>query len=249
MSVPTTRAEFKAYCLRRLGAPVIEINIADEQVEDRIDEALKYYADYHFDATEKMYYAHQVTQDDITNKYITLPQNIIGAVRIFDLTSSSSMSSSSLFDINYHIAMDVVFNIGTVEMAPYYIARQNLELIHQILNGAQPIRYSRHMNRLYVDTKWSGKLTVGEYLIVEAYQVIDPELFSDVWGDRWLARYACALIKKQWGDVLSKYIGVQLTGGVQFNGEAILASAERELEKLEQEMLVSYSLPVTDMIG
>lgn len=249
MSIPSTRQEFKDYCLRRLGAPVIKIDVADVQVEDRIDEALKYYADYHFDATEKQYYAHQLTSTDISNKYITLPENIIGAVRIFDLTSSSSMSSTQLFDINYHIAMDVVFNIGAVQLAPYYIARQNLELIHQILNGSQPIRFSRHMNRLYIDASWSSKLIEGNYVVVEAYQVIDPEVYPDVWGDRWLARYATALIKKQWGDNLSKFVGVQLTGGVQFNGDTILASAVQELKELEDEMLVSYSLPVMDMIG
>jgi hypothetical protein len=249
MAIPTTRAEFRAYCLRRLGAPVLEINIDPDQLEDRIDEALKYYADYHFDATEKVYYSHQVTQTDITNKYITLPENIIGAVKIFDLSSSTSMSSNQLFDLNYHMTMNTIFNVGTVEMAPYYIARQNLELIHQILNGSQPIRYSRHMDRLYVDTNWASKMTVGQYIVVEAYQVIDPDLFPDVWGDRWLAKYTCALIKRQWGQHLTKFVGVQLTGGVQFNGEQILASAEQEIEKLEEEMLLNYSLPVMDMIG
>lgn len=85
MAVPTSRSEFKEYCLRKLGKPVIEINVDDDQVEDRIDEALKMYWDYHFDGTEKIYYKHQVTSTDKSNKYITLPENIIGAVNIFDV--------------------------------------------------------------------------------------------------------------------------------------------------------------------
>ncbi len=71
MAVPTTRAEFKEYCLRKLGKPVIEINVDDDQVEDRIDESLKYYYDYHFDGSEKIYYKHIVTSNDVTNKYTT----------------------------------------------------------------------------------------------------------------------------------------------------------------------------------
>ena len=80
MATPTTKEEFKQYCLRKLGAPVIEINVDDDQVDDRIDEALRYYWDYHFDGSDKIYYKHQITQTDIANKYIILPENIIGAV-------------------------------------------------------------------------------------------------------------------------------------------------------------------------
>ena len=71
MSSPITRDQFKENCLRRLGKPVIEINVDDDQVEDRIDEALRYYWDYHFDGSEKIYYKYQVTEQDKINKYIT----------------------------------------------------------------------------------------------------------------------------------------------------------------------------------
>lgn len=248
MAVPTTRETFKAKCLSLLGNPVNKINVSDEQLEHIIDDALKYYADYHFDGSDKVYYKHQITTDNITNKYITLPENIIGAVRVFELGSSSS-SSSLLFDINYQFAMQTILNISNIELAPYYAARQNLELIQQILVGQQPIRFSRHRNILYIDTNWTAKFTVGEYIIVEAYQVIDPDTYTDVWGDRWLTKYTMAQIKKQWGMNLIKFTGMQLPGGVQFNGEKIYDDAVREIEKLEDEMLVNYSLPVMDMIG
>ena len=85
MAVPTSRSTFKEFCLRKLGKPVIEINVDDDQVEDRIDESLRYYWDYHFDGAERLYYKHLITSTDIANKYITLPQNIIGAVKIFEM--------------------------------------------------------------------------------------------------------------------------------------------------------------------
>jgi hypothetical protein len=246
MPTITSRSEFKEYCLRKLGKPVIEINVDDDQVEDRIDEALKYYWDYHFDGTEKIYYKHQFTQEDIENRYITLPQNIIGAVNIFAL--GDYIATNNIFNIRYQIALNDLYTLTYQSMVPYYMAFQQLQLLEQLLVGQQPIRYNRNTNKLYVDVNWE-KVTVGYYLVVEAYQVVDPTVYQDVWNDRWLQRYATALIKKQWGTNLTKFTGMQLPGGVQFNGEKIYNDAHEEIEKYEQEMISSYSLPVTDMIG
>jgi hypothetical protein len=246
MATPTTRSEFKEYCLRKLGKPVIEINVDDDQVEDRIDEAIKYYWDYHFDGSEKLYYRHQVTANNVIDKYITLPENIIGAVRIFNI--GDPMVTNNLFDIRYQIALNDLYTLTSVSMIPYFMAFQHIQLLEQLLVGQQPIRYNRHTNKLYVDMDWN-KVNVGNYLIVEAYEVINPETYTDAWGDRFLSRYATALIKKQWGANLSKFSGMQLPGGVQFNGDKIYNDAVNEIEALEKDMIISYSLPVTDMIG
>ena len=246
MSSPTSRSEFKAYCLRKLGAPVIEINVDDDQVEDRIDEALKYYWDYHFDGTERIYYKHQVTSNNISDGYIILPENIIGAVRIFDV--SGSMVTNNIFDIRYQIALNDMYTLTSVSMVPYYMAFQHIQLLEQLLVGQQPIRYNRHNDKLYVDMNWD-KVNVGGYIIVEAYQVLDPEVYTDAWSDRWLTRYATALIKKQWGTNLTKFTGMQLPGGVQFNGDRIYNDAVAEIEQMEKDMSSSYSLPAFDMIG
>lgn len=246
MAIPTTRADFKEYCLRRLGKPVIEVNVDDDQVEDRIDEALKYYWDYHFDGTEKIYYKHIVTSQDVTNQYITLPENIIGAVRIFNI--GDLITTASLFDVRYQIALNDLYQFYRQSMVPFYMNMQHIQFLEQLLVGMQPIRYNRHRNILHVDMDW-GKIDVGKYMIVEAYQVVDPDTYSDVWGDRWLAQYGTALIKRQWGVNLSKFTGIQLMGGISFNGEKIYNEAIAEIEKLEAEMINSYSLPVSDMIG
>lgn len=247
MAVPTSRAEFKEYCLRKLGKPVIEINVDDDQVEDRIDESLKYYYDYHFDGSEKTYYKHIVTSDDVTNKYITLPENIIGAVRIFRI-GDPSLKSNDIFNIRYQIALNDLYQLTSVSLIPYYMVMQHLGTVTELLVGEQPIRYNRHMDRLHIDMDWT-KINVGEYLIVEAYLVIDPDTYTDAWGDRWLQQYCTQKIKYQWGTNLTKFTGMQLPGGVQFNGEKILDDAKTEIEKLEEEMINSYSLPVMDMIG
>ena len=242
----SSRDDFKEYCLRKLGKPVIEINVDDDQVEDRVEEALKYYWDYHFDGTEKVFYKKQITEEDITNKYITLPQNIIGAVSIFDI--GDYLATNNLFNIRYQIALNDLYTLTYQSMVPYYMAFQQIQLLEQLLVGKQPIRYNRNTNKLFVDTDWT-KLTPGYFLVVEAYQIVDPADYNDVWNDRWLQRYATELIKKQWGSNLTKFVGMQLPGGITFNGEKIYNDAHEALEKLESEMITSYSLPVTDLIG
>jgi hypothetical protein len=125
---------------------------------------------------------------------------------------------------------------------------ENLALIAEMLVGKQPIRYNRHMNKLYVDMDWNT-LTDGEFLLVEAYQIVDPTDYVDVWKDQWLMRYSTALIKRQWGANLSKFTGMTLPGGVQFNGQTLYNEAIQEIDILEREMINSYSLPVLDMVG
>jgi len=246
MAVPTTRAQFAQYCLRRLGAPVIEINVDPDQVDDRIDEALLYFADYHFDGTQDTYYKYQLTAQDITNQYITLPDNIIGAVDIFPM--GQGLNTNNLFNIRYQIALNDLYTLTSVSMVPYYMALQHIQFLEEMLVGKQPIRYNRHVNKLYIDMDWSI-VSASEFLIVKCYQVLDPTVYPKVWGDRWLQRYASTLIKQQWGQNLTKFTGMTLPGGVQFNGEKIYNDALAERQELEQEMITSYSLPITDLIG
>jgi hypothetical protein len=246
MAVPTTRAEFTENCLRRLGKPVIEINVDDDQVSDRIDEALHYYWDYHFDGSEKTYYKYAITEQDKTNKYIIMPENIIGVVNIFDL--GSTLGVNNLFNIRYQIALNDLYTLTSVSMVPYYMAMNHVQFLEQMLVGKQPLRYNRHTNKLYLDMDWD-RIAAGEYIIVEAYEIVDPELFYDAWSDRWLLRYGACLIKQQWGQNLKKFEGMKLPGGLMFNGQKIYDEATQEREELEKEMIYSYSLPASDLIG
>jgi hypothetical protein len=247
MAIPSTRSELKEYALRKLGKPVIEINVDDDQLEDRVDEALKYYQDYHFDGTERTFLKHAVTADDKTNSYITITDSkTIGIVNIFDIGDATS--TNNLFNIKYQISLNDLYDLSSRDMVPYFMNMMNLRHIEEMLVGKQPIRYNRHQNILHVDMDW-GKVAVGDYMIAEVYKIIDPEIYPDVYGDRWLLRYVTALVKIQWGSNLSKFVGMQLPGGVQFNGEQILQQGMEEKNHLEEEMISSYSLPVSDMTG
>ena len=246
MALPATRSNFKEYCLRTLGKPVVEINVDDDQVEDRIDEALSYYWDYHFDGTEKIFFRYQVTAQTKIDRYVPVPENVIGVINLFPI--GQGLNTNNLFNIRYQIALNDLYTLTSVSMVPYYMALTHVQFLEQMLVGQQPLRYNRHVNRLYIDMDWSI-INDGDYIIAEAYQIVDPTTYVDVWKDRWLLRYATCLIKQQWGTNLKKFSGMQMPGGITFNGQQIYDEATQERQQLESEMITSYSLPVTDMIG
>ena len=247
MAIPTTRTAFKDYCLRRLGSPVVCIEVDDAQIEDRIDDALAKYRDYHYDGTERVLIPHQITASDRTNKYITLDENIINVTRVLDI--GDAINSSNLFNIRYQIHLNDLFDFSSSSYVSYVMAMRHVETLEEIFVGSKPIRFNRHTDKLYIDMKWNDDVQVGEYIIIDGYRTIDPETYPDVWDDIWLKKYATALIKRQWGENLKKFEGMQLPGAVTFNGQKIWDEASDEIIKMEDEHINSYSLPVSDMIG
>jgi len=251
MSIPTTRTELKKYCLRQLGAPVIEINVDDSQVEDRIDEALQYFSDYHFDGVERLFLKQEITQDlidansDGTQDGIPVSNDIISIVGIKPITTSTT----GIFDIRYQIMLNEVHGFASASITHYNITKQHLAELEFFLGKQTPIRYNRHMDILYLDVDWNNYFTAGNYIIMECYKNLNPETYTDVYNDLFLKRYLTQLIKRQWGQNLIKYSGIQLPGGVQFDGNKMFDDAQTAIEKLEDEMIDKYSLPVDFQIG
>lgn len=253
MPAVTNRQTFKDYCLRRLGFPTIEINVDDDQVEDRIDDALQYWQDYHFDALQKIYYVKKLDATDMTNRYVDLrPEvtrdssntavNIIGVTRIFPI--SDSISTSNMFDLRYQLRLNELYDFTSASYVNYTMTQQHLRSLEIMFTGEVPIRFQRHTHRLYCDWGWGTAVQAGAVVIAECHALIKPEDYISVWNDRWLKEYATALVKRTWGNNLKKFAGVQLPGGVTLNGDKIFTEANAEIEKLETEMINSYSLPI-----
>lgn len=247
MALPVNRDQLKEYCLRNLGKPVIDINVDEEQLEDRIDEAIEYYRDYHFDGTERVFYKHQATPTDIANGYITVPNSIYGVTGCFVLGGTYSVNN--LFNVRYQIHLNDLYDLLQASIVPYTMAMTHINMLEETFVGKQPIRYNRHTNKVFIDTDWSQKIPVDSYIILDSYQIIDPDVNTDMYSDRWLLRYSTALFKRQWGENLKKFEGLQMPGGLTFNGQKIWEESMEEIRKLEDEMISSYSLPVHDMIG
>jgi hypothetical protein len=311
MSKPTTRATFKDYCKRRLGWPVIDINVDDDQVEDRIDDALQFFEDYHFDGVEKLYMKHKITQADIERRWIYCPDPVIFVTGIFPFDDSNS--SINMFDLRYQLRLHDLYDFTSVSYVSYEITMQHIRSLQLLFSGTPQFRFNRKQNKIFLDIDWTRDLEVGEYVIVECYRALRPDtvtltgtissnttantvtgtgtLFdqelvendmifingqelqvrtidsptsfelaspvssniagasitksgvSDVWNDRFLKKYATALIKLQWGNNLSKFSGITMPGGVTLDGVRIAEEAREEISKLEEDMYQYNSLP------
>lgn len=249
MANPSSRQGLVEYCLRRLGAPVIEINVDDDQIEDRIDDALQFYQEYHHDATLRVYLKHEVTADDIANKYIPINDNIIYVKRVLPLRGESS--SVSMFDVEYQLHMNDLYDVSYIgDLVHYEMVQQYISLLDMKLNGSGEFtRYNRHMNLLHIDIDWEGSVEVGDYIIVECQRIVDPSSYSDVYNDMFLKQYATALLKQQWGANLIKFEGMQLPGGVTLNGRQIFDDATTELQTIREQMQLNYETPVDFYVG
>ena len=270
MAIPTSKSTFKSYCLRNLGFGVIDINVSDDQADDRIDEALQYFAQYHYDGVEKMYLKYKITQTDIDrargnstttsadsvdstitgsfkegNNFIPMPSAVVSVSNIFDF---SNAMTNNMFDIRYQLRLNDLYDFSSTSIIHYQMTMQQLDLLSHVLVGEVPIRFNQHQNRLYLDMNWEA-MTLDEYLIIDCYRKIDPATYTDIFDDIYLKRYATALIKRQWGANLSKFNGVATLGGVSMNGEQIYSQAIEEIQRLEEEIKLTFETPIDYMIG
>jgi predicted transcriptional regulator len=296
MAIPNTRTTLKEYCLRNLGKPVIDINVDDDQVEDRLDEALQYFAQYHTDGVERMYLKYKVTADDVTrltkNKsfnvdekgtvgenieledgtdtstgdiqgedggqiltedstlvrttyeetqnYLVIPDAVISVLNIFPLSDRANLN---MFDVRYQLRLNDLYDFSSTSIVHYEMTMKHLDFLDHILVGEKPIRFNQLSNRLYIDQDWANDISADEYIIIECYRKLDPNDHTDIFDDLYLKRYATTLIKRQWGQNLSKFSGTAMLGGVTLNGPELFSSAIDEQSKLEEEIRLNYEEP------
>ena len=248
MSKPGSRQELADYCLRALGAPVVEINIDDDQLGDRIDEAFQFYREYHSDATIRRYRKHQVTATDVTNEYIDIPETFIHISRVLPFQVTGGAGD---FNVEYQIMLNDIYDLrGPNSVVHYSMSQQHLALVDTLFDGKdQTVRFNRHMNRLFIETRWGTDVKAGEFVIIEGYETVDPATFTDVYKDIFLKKYLTALIKRQWGTNLKKFGGLQLPGGVEINGQQIYDEANEEIKEIEEQMQSRYEMPPLDFMG
>ena len=284
MSTPSSRSEFKQYCLRQLGAPVLEINLADEQCEDLIDDGVQFFQERHFDGVARMYLKYQIRQSDIdrgqaskssdatstagivtttasatiagvattfdwyeNSNYIQVPPSVIGVFKVFHFDGANTITNN-MFSVKYQLFLNDVYYWGSTEILSYAMVKSFLEDIQFALTTEKQIRFNKRMDRLYLDIDW-GSVTVGDFLVMECFRVLDPSDFSRVWNDSFLKPYVTALMKRQWGQNLLKFQGVKLPGGIELNGRQIYDDGEKDLDRIREQMSSTYELPPLDMIG
>ena len=305
MARPNTRATFKEYCLRNLGKPVIDINVDEDQVEDRIDEVIQYFSQYHTDGVERMYLKYKVTADDkvrlrknndftvfeegtyadnielesgtntdlegagdllgedgkaihlessnlVSTKYeenqnyLVIPDSVLSVINIFPLSDRANLN---MFDVRYQLRLNDLYDFSSTSIVHYELTMRHLDFLDHILVGEKPIRFNTLSNRLYIDMDWAEDIDADEYLIIECYRQLDPTQHTRMFDDIMLKRYATALIKRQWGQNLSKFNGTAMLGGVTLNGPELFSTAISEQQKLEEEIRLNFEEPPHIMQG
>ena len=280
MAQPSTRQELIDYCLRKLGAPVLEINVAEEQIEDLVDDAVQFFQERHFDGVYQTYLKYEITQQDIdrgrakgisgvgvastsvttnivgtattfnyyeNSNYLQVPSHVVGVNKVFQFEGSNSIASG-MFSIKYQLFLNDIYYWGSTELLTYSMVKTYLEDINFLLTTQKQIRFNKRQDRLYMDIDWSS-LTVGQYLVIDCYRMMNPNDYSKVWNDSFLKPYLTSLIKRQWGQNLIKFQGVKLPGGIELNGRQLYDDAQREIEAIIEKMSSTYELPPYDMIG
>jgi len=248
MASVTSRQGLIDYCLRRLGQPVIEINIDEDQLEERVDDALEYFQEYHFDGVEKVFLKHLITSGDITNEYIPMGDPVISVIRVLPIPSFDSFQGG-FFNEEYQLRLNDLNNFSGSSLIQWEMTQQNFSLVEQLFSIAPTMMFNRKQNRVYLEADWNDKFSVNDVLVIEAYRALNPSTFTEVWNDMFLKKYTTALIKRQWGENLKKFQGVVLPGGITLDGKTIYDEAVEEISKIEEEMSLSYELPADGFVG
>ena len=277
MSKPNSRATLKDYCLRKLGYPVLEINVDDDQIDDLTDDAIQYFQERHFDGIERVFLKHKLTAADITTAKTTATTTSATTGISNGITSSENADSfletnnylklpdhvigvekvfkmdqntisSGLFNIKYQIFLNDLYYYGALDLMNYAMTKTYLEDLSRLITPDTQIRFNKKQHNLYMDIDWN-QISADTFIILDCYRLVDPGTATDVYNDFWLKRYLTALIKKQWGQNLIKFQGVMLPGGIQLNGRQIYDDAVKEIEEIEYSLKTEYELPPLDLIG
>ena len=279
MAQPSSREGLIDYAKRQLGFPVLEINVADEQFSDLLDDAVQVYQERHYDGIMRMYLKYKITQDDVdrgrakggntslgistttttstvglsttfdleeNQNYIQMPPSVVGVNQIFKIRSDTVYDG--LFNIRYQLFLNDLYAFGSIDLLQYSMVQTYLEDITFLLNPDMRFRFNIRQDRLYIDADFAT-LSVGDFFVIDCFRILDPNDFTRVYNDPFLKRYFTALCKKQWGQNLIKFQGVQLPGGIQLNGRQIYDDGVKELDEIRAKMSSDYEMPPLDMIG
>lgn len=318
----TSKVGLMDYCLRKLGHPVIEINIDETQAIERIDDAIEMWQQYHFDGSERTYMKLNVTASTLTlsspnanafrekekvtgetsgataevykirndttielkrvngtfandeivtgndsgatyqlaatdafflgswdRQYFAVPDSVLSVVRVFPINQASFGGNTSVFNVFFQLRANETLGLIQADMTYYTMFKTYLSTLDMILPSERSFRFNRRTEKLHLDVSWYDLLTPDDIVLAEVHMITDPEVFLSAYNDMFVKRYATLLIKKQWASNLSKFDGVKLPGGVTLNGAKLYQEAMDEIEKLEDEIRITWEVPAMFQVG
>jgi hypothetical protein len=246
-SRPASREELKKYCLIELGYPVIKVNVDDAQLENCVDKTLQFYQEFHSAGTERSYLKHQVTAGDISNNYIQMADSVATVIRIFPVGGTNA--AMGMFDLRYQLRLNDLWDLSSTSYVNYAITMQHLRTLDMIFSGETPVDFNYNTGKLNIFWDWTHDIQAGEWIIAEAFVVVDPVTYTKVWNDRMVKELATAYVKQAWGQNLGKFAEMPLPGGIKVNGQIIEEKATADIERIKLEVRKTYEAPPAFIVG
>ena len=272
---PTNRGQLINYGLRQLGAPILQINVDDDQLHDLVDDTIQLYQERHYNGIERMYLKYKVTQDDldrgrakgtdgvgivtttgIQTSNVTVTSNFYETSNFLAVPDTilgvnkifkfdTSSISGGMFSIKYQLFLNDLYYFNSVELLQFAMTKTYLEDIDFLLTTDKQIRFNMRQDRLYMDIDW-GAQSLDTFFVIDCFRAIDTE---QIYNAPFVKRYFTALLKKQWGQNLIKFRGTKLPGGIELNGREIYDEGVKELQELRDRSAMDYEMPPLDFIG
>ena len=273
---PTNRGQLINYGLRQLGAPILQINVDDDQLHDLVDDTVQIYQERHYNGIERMYLKYKVSQDDI-DRGTAKGTDGVGIVTTSGISTNSATTVSSQFyetsnflavpenilGVNKIFKFDTSSISGGMFSIKYQLFLNDLYYFNsvELLQYAMTKTYLEDIDFLLTTDKQIrfnmrqdklymdidwGAQSVDTFFVIDCFRAIDTE---QIYNAPFVKRYFTALLKKQWGQNLIKFRGTKLPGGIELNGREIYDEGVRELEELRNRMTQDYEMPPLDFIG
>ena len=273
---PRNRGQLINYGLRQLGAPILQINVDDDQLHDLVDDTVQIYQERHYDGIERMYLKYKVTQEDL-DRGRGKGTDGVGIVTTSGIsTNSATTVSSDFYETSNFLAVpetilgvNKIFKFDTSSISggmfsiKYQLFLNDLYYFNsvELLQYAMTKTYLEDIDFLLTTDKQIrfnmrqdklymdidwGAQSLDTFFVIDCFRAIDTE---QIYNDPFVKRYFTALLKKQWGQNLIKFRGTKLPGGIELNGREIYDEGVRELDALRSRMAQDYETPPLDFIG
>jgi hypothetical protein len=242
--------------------------VDEDQISDRIDDALEFFSQFHVDGTERVYLSHVLTQADIdrsgtdttstgvsgsvtsswteNNSYIVLPDSVQAILGVWHPASqlggnwfeTAQLQGTGLLDLN-----------SSSDLVSFDMMKTHIDMLDHLFNTKPSIRFNENSSRLFIDHQWSKAWTVGDTIVIECYRKSDPSVSIRLYNDIFLKQYATELIKKQWGQNLQKFKGIAMIGGVEIDADTIYSQSTEAIIELEEKIKSTYQAPLDFLVG
>lgn len=243
-----SEVEFADYCLERLGAPVIQINVDPVHVTAAITEALQKFWDHHRDGSTMHYYVYSPTMDDVIEGTCPAPKDVDNVLEVVGTETIGGIGA--WHTPSWQAANSIMTGHGSyarISLVDFTMLKQRISDINHVLGSVYPFTYKKYARK--IECRFA--LEAGSPVVFECFKNVDPrqEGMEEAWNDLWLKKYATALIKKRWADILMAAQGIKLPSGIELDGASLLAEAKEEIQELEEELRKVHSDPVDFFMG